>query len=245
MQSTDSSLPAIPEHEQRLNLRDGRVTKIPIFTPELEQYVHERCFSPHPVLKRIRDESVNVEMNYMMTERDQAALLNLLVKISGTKKALEIGCYLGYSTLAIATALPNDGTIISLDHNPEWSQKAKTYFEQVGLHEKIDLRIGEALDLLKPLSEEILHGAPKFNLIFIDADKKNAFNYYKATVDLLETGGILLIDNVLWRGHILDKEDTSDRVWALRELNDFVTRDPRVEAMILTLSDGMLLLRKK
>ena len=231
--------------EQRLNVQEGKVTKIPAYTRDLEQYVYDRCYLPHPLLKKIRRESAHVEMNYMMTGPDQASLLQMLVKLSGAKRILEVGCYLGYSTLAMASALPDDGMLISLDHNPKWSLQAQSYFEEANLATKIDLRVGEALEQLPLIKNEIENGSPEFDFVFIDADKINSFNYYLQSIELVKSGGVLLIDNVLWRGHILDENDTSDRVQALRQLNDFVANDPRVESMILTVSDGMLFLRKK
>ncbi len=243
--SNTESFPSNVAREQRLNIAEGRQTKIPKYSFALEKYVHESCFNVHPILARIRLESVHEEMNYMMTGPDQAALLSMLVKISGAKRILEVGCYLGYSTIAMAAAMDNKGTLISLDHNLDWSQKAKAYFREAGLEARIDLRTGEALDLLDVITSEIEEGSEKFDFIFIDADKKNVFNYYLACVDMLSPGALLLVDNVLWRGHILDENDDSERVKALRALNQYVQLDERVESMVLTLSDGMLLVRKK
>jgi predicted O-methyltransferase YrrM len=231
--------------QQRLIFRDNHQSKIPTYSRELESYVYDHCFVPVPTLNQIRQEAAHVEMNYMMIERDQAAFLHLLTKTAAARRALEIGCYLGYGTLAIASALPAEGTVISIDHNPDWSQKAQASFERADLSSKINLRVGEAIAELDKLQAEILETQNYFDIIFIDADKKNSFNYYLKCINLLRSGGIMLIDNILWRGHILDDDDQSDRIQALRQLNDFIIADVRVDTMILTLSDGMIFARKK
>lgn len=230
-------------NDLRIDLSKGRSAKIPHYTDELLQYVADHATSPHPSLDLVRSRAASDEMNFMLTSEDQASLLYLICKMLDARKILEIGCYLGHSTIALAASLPKDGRVVSLDHNSQWAAQAQKNFSDANMLEMIDLRIGEALDLLPLLKEEIKNNL--FDLAFIDADKVNSLNYYKVIIDMVRPGGVILIDNVLWRGHIIDVSDQSVRAVALRELNEYIRGDKRVEKLILTISDGMFLIRKK
>lgn len=231
--------------EQRLVSENGRVQKLQTLSPALMDYVYERSLSPDSAMQSIEEAAQNEPMGFMQTAPDQTALLYMLAKISGARSVLEIGCYLGHSALALLAAMPADGRLIALDHNPDWAARARTSIAAAGFGHQFDLRIGKALESLSALAVEKAASGTTFDLVFIDADKVNALNYYDRVTHLVRPGGLIIVDNVLWRGHVADATDQSVRAVALRALNDFVHADPRVESLILTVSDGMLVARVK
>ncbi len=231
------------ETTQSLLPGDGIAAKIPSYDAPLRRYVQDRSVIPNKALDTARRASVGDPWEFMQTTPDQASLLYLIAKLCSAKSILEIGCYFGHSAVALASALPEDGKLITLDHNARWAESAKSVFETAGLTDKIELRLGEAHALLDQLVIE--KSSAPFDLIFIDADKINSHAYYERVMEILRPGGVILVDNVLWRGKINDPSDQSDRAVALRRLNDRAATDDRVESTIITISDGMLLVRKK
>ncbi|MCA2960503.1 MAG: class I SAM-dependent methyltransferase [Silvanigrellales bacterium] len=221
----------------------GYRAKIPVYTDELIDYVESRCFQPSPVLESVRAQAIHEPWGFMQTSPDQAALLYMLTRLSGARRILEIGCFLGHASIAMARALPQGGRLVSLDHDPEWAQKARANFASAGVADRIELRLCKALEGLESLASETPQ--EKFDMAFIDADKTNALAYFQATLELVREGGLLIVDNVLWRGRIANPDEVCARSRALRELNDFATQEPSLESTIVTLADGMLLVRKK
>ena len=165
---------------------------------------------------------------------EQGKFLQLLVQMTGARKVLEIGVLGGYSGTWIARALPDGGKLIGLELEQRHADFAHKQWQRMGLADKIEVRVGPALESLPHLAEE----AP-FDLVFIDADKTNYLNYYVKCIDLLSPRGVIAVDNTLWGGKVLDPKDESDK--AIAALNDYVTNDPRVNNVLLTLRDGLML----
>jgi predicted O-methyltransferase YrrM len=160
------------------------------------------------------------------------------VKLMGARRCLEIGTYTGYSALAVALALPKDGSIVCCDVSEEWTAVGKPFWKKAGVEKKIDLRIGPALETLKKLKGP-------FDFVFIDADKPNYLNYYERCLELLRPGGLIAIDNVLWSGEVANARAKDKLTVALRELNERVHKDERVELAMLSIGDGVTLALKK
>ena len=174
---------------------------------------------------------------------DQAALFALLVHATGVRRALEIGTFTGYSALAVASALPADGKLITCDVSEEWTRIAQRYWAEAGLSNRIELRLGPAAETLAALRRE--GAAESFDFAFIDADKESIDAYYEACLTLVRPGGLIAVDNVLWHGAVVDASVTDEETEAIRALNRKVRDDNRVEACLLTVGDGILLVRKR
>jgi caffeoyl-CoA O-methyltransferase len=172
----------------------------------------------------------------MMVGRVEGKFLEFLVRSTGAQLVLELGTFTGYSSISMARGLTGTGKVISMDVNPETTAIARRYAEEAGVADRIDYRLGQALDGLPSLDGP-------FDLIFIDADKGNYVNYYEALLPKLATNGLLIADNTLWSGRVVD-EDVDDSARAIKQFNDRVRDDPRVEQVLLTVRDGMLLVKK-
>ncbi|MFQ5937671.1 MAG: O-methyltransferase [Acidiferrobacterales bacterium] len=187
---------------------------------ELEQYTHAHCADPQ-----------------MLVGRLEGGLLRMLVKLTRARRILEIGLYTGYSALTMAEALPEDGKLITCDRDPGTARIAQSFFDRSPHGRKITIRLGRALDTLKSLPPN-----PAFDLVFIDADKKNYSAYYDLVLPRLKTGGLLVADNALWSGSVLAPKQESDH--ALIAFNKVVQNDPRIQNVLLTVRDGVMLARK-
>jgi predicted O-methyltransferase YrrM len=202
--------------------------------------VFEDCSRATPLQRRLRAETANLPGSQMQIGPDQGALLAMLVRLIGARRALEVGVYTGYSSLAVASALPDDGKLIACDMNVEWTNVARRYWEQAGVASRIELRLGPALTTLADLLRE----GQSFDFAFIDADKREYDAYYEACLRLVRPGGLIAIDNVLWGGSVADARDDDPETVAIRSLNKKVRDDPRVECCLLTVGDGILLVRR-
>lgn len=169
----------------------------------------------------------------------EASLLQLLIKLGGARRVLEIGLFTGYSALAMATALPRDGRLLSLDRNAETAAVAREFFARSAHADKIEVRLGDAHKSLAALTAD----ERAFDFVFLDADKESYIDYYETVMPWLAPGGLLVADNVLWSGRVLAPERASDR--AVVAFNAHVVADARVEATLLTVRDGVYLVRKK
>jgi caffeoyl-CoA O-methyltransferase len=158
----------------------------------------------------------------------------------GARRAVEVGTFTGYSAISIARGLAPDGHLLCCDVNEEWAAIARRYFARAGLAERITLRIAPALETLRRLPP-----APEIDLVFIDADKTNYRAYYEELLPRLRPNGLIIFDNVLWMGHVIDATDTSESTEAIRTLNDVLLRDERVDVVMLPVSDGITLARKR
>ena len=207
----------------------------------VEQYVASVISRETPIMQRLRAETAALPQAGMQIGPDQGALLALLVRLMGARHALEIGTFTGYSALAVASALPLDGGLVSCDVNEEWTRIARRYWSEAGVSGRIDLRLGDARTTLAGLLRE--RGAGTFDFAFIDADKPAYDVYYEACLRLVRSGGLIAIDNVLWSGAVADPKAQDADTAALRALNLKIRDDHRVESCLLTVGDGVMLVR--
>ena len=195
------------------------------------------------IMRRLREETAVLPRATMQIAPEQAQLLGLLIELIGARRCLEIGTFTGYSTLAVAAALPADGTVVACDISDEWTQIARRYWAEAGVLEKIDLRLAPAADTLQALVAD--GGAGTFDFALIDADKENYDRYYELCLELLRTGGLVAIDNVLWHGHVIDRSVSDEETTAIRAFNRALHGDSRVSLSLVPIGDGMTLARKR
>jgi caffeoyl-CoA O-methyltransferase len=211
-----------------------------IVDPNVERYAAEHTTAEPPELHAVAAETHEKFGGRagMLTGHLEGAFLRSLVAIAGARRVLEIGTFTGYSAMAMASALPPDGTLITLDVSAEHVEVARRHIEASPWRDRIEIRMGPALDSLASLDGP-------FDLVFIDADKTNYRNYYEAVLPKLSERGVIAIDNVLWSGQVLDPSDTSDDTRAIAELNDALAVDDRIECVMLTIRDGVSLIRRR
>ncbi len=195
------------------------------------------------VASRLRAETATMDDAGMQIGPDQAALLALLVRSIGAVRAIEIGTFTGMSALAVAVALPPEGRLVACDVSEQWTGIARRYWREAGVEARIDLRLAPALETIATLLKEGAGGA--FDFAFIDADKLPYDAYYEACLQLLRPGGLIAIDNMLWSGAVAAHEQGDDTTNALRALNHKIAGDQRVESCLLTVGDGVMLVRKR
>jgi caffeoyl-CoA O-methyltransferase len=211
----------------------------------LTQAVHDYLVAHIPPLDDVqRDLIAETEalggISMMQIASEQGAFMTLLTRLVGARRAVEVGTFTGYSSLCIARGLPDDGALLCCDVNEEWTAIARKYWERAGVDGKIELRIAPALETLRSLPAGEL-----FDLAFIDADKENYPNYYEEVLSRLRRNGVILVDNTLWMGAVIDPKATDDQTNTIRKFNDAVAADDRVESVILTVGDGLTLIRKR
>jgi caffeoyl-CoA O-methyltransferase len=210
-----------------------------IVEPSVEQYAEEHSTPPTDLFERLAAETrETTTAPQMMVGQLEGMLLAELVRLGRARRVLELGTFTGYSSISMALALPSGGRVITCDVNEETTTVARRYAEEAGVADRIDFRLGPALDTVAKLDGP-------FDLVFIDADKPNYVNYYEATLPLLADEGVMIVDNTLWSGRIADPNETDDSTEAIRALNDRVRDDPRVENVLLTVRDGMNLIRRR
>jgi caffeoyl-CoA O-methyltransferase len=179
-------------------------------------------------------------ISMMQIAPEQGAFMSLFTRLIGARHAIEVGTFTGYSSLSIARGLPDDGTLLCCDVNEEWTAIARKYWERAAVDDKIELRIAPATETLRSLP-----AGERFDLAFIDADKPNYPTYYEEVLARLRRNGVILVDNTLWGGAVTDANATDDNTKAIRAFNDAVAADDRVESTILTLGDGLTVIRKR
>jgi predicted O-methyltransferase YrrM len=209
----------------------------------IERYVVEVATRETPIARALREETARLPEAGMQVGPDEAALLALLVRAIGARRALEIGTFTGYSALAIAAALPPDGRLVCCDISLEWTAIAKRYWLQAGLADRVDLRLAPAQQTLDALLAD--EGAGGFDFAFIDADKAGYDRYYETCLKLLRAGGLIAIDNTLWHGAVAAAAAGDKDTEALRALNLKIRDDVRVDAVLLTVGDGVTVVRKR
>ncbi len=212
---------------------------IPLISPALAAYVDAHASPETPLLARLREETyANVAAPEMQVGHVEGAFLRMIVAVSRARSILEIGTFTGYSALSMASALPDDGTLVTCDIDPVATAVARRYFAESGLAPRIDLRLGPALDTIAALAA----AGRRFDLVFIDADKENYARYWDAVLPLVPVGGLVLADNTLWSGRVVDPKAASDL--AIVAFNARVRADARVEHALLSVRDGIMMARK-
>lgn len=213
------------------------------YLPEdVERYIVDTTLRDDPVLRELREETAKMPQAGMQTGADQVQFLQLLVKLSGAKRCLEVGVFTGYSALGVALALPPDGRIVACDVSEEYTSVARRYWKRAGVDGKIDLRLGPAVQTLDDLIAKGESG--QFDFAYIDADKSGYDAYYERCLTLLRPNGIIAVDNVLWSGRVVQESSDPDTA-ALRALNAKAGRDQRVDASLLPIGDGLMIVRKR
>jgi len=208
---------------------------------ELHAYLVSHGSPPDEVQRALIDETHALgSVAIMQISPEQGAFMTLLARILGARRAIEIGTFTGYSALCLARGLPDDGELICCDVSEKWTNIGRPYWERAGVGHKIDLRIAPASETLADLPRK-----PSFDLAFIDADKSGYVDYFEALLPRIRTGGIILVDNVLWMGAVIAPENDEEDTVAIRRFNDLVAADPRVDCVMLPIADGLTLLRKR
>lgn len=212
-------------------------------TQDLHAYVLAEGVRESAAARRLREETARLPMAVMQISPEQGALMQMLVRLLGARRTLEVGTFTGYSALVVAEALPADGRVIACDVSEEWTAVGHRYWVEAGVAERIDLRLRPAVETL----DALLAGGGKgsFDFAFIDADKSNYDAYYERSLALLRQGGLVAIDNTLWNGAVIDTARNDNDTVAIRAINRKVRQDPRVDMVLLPVGDGLTLARKK
>ncbi len=212
-------------------------------TDELYDYLLGASLREPALLRQLRAETASHPMAVMQISPEQGQFMALLARLMGARRMLEIGVFTGYSSLVVALTLPPEGRIIACDVSEEYTSVAQRYWEDAGVADKIDLRLGPAVETLDALIEDGQQAT--FDMAFIDADKKEYDAYYERALQLVRAGGLIAIDNVLWSGAVLDESDSDEMVAAIRALNAKLRDDDRVDLSMLPLGDGLTLAAKR
>ena len=212
-------------------------------TDSLYDYLLSVSLREPPLLARLREETAALPMAAMQIGPEQGQFMALMAELTGTKRYLEVGTFTGYSTLAVALALPDDGQVVACDISEAFTAIARRYWAEAGLGERIDLRLAPALETLDGLIADGQAGS--FDLAFLDADKENYGGYVERVLNLLRPGGLMLVDNVLWDGAVADPERQDADTKAIRALNSALHHDPRVTLSLVPVGDGLTLARKR
>jgi caffeoyl-CoA O-methyltransferase len=214
------------------------------FLPEnLYEYMTSVSVREPAILRRLREETASHPMGGMQIPPEHGQFLALLIQLMGARRTLEIGVFTGYSSLAVALALPNDGRILACDVSEEYTSVAERYWKEAGVDHMIDLRLRPALETLQELLAQP-SGVP-FDFAFIDADKANYEGYYEYALELIRPGGLIAIDNVLWHGQVIDPDANDADTLAIRALNKKLLSDSRINLSMLPISDGLTLCYKR
>jgi len=212
-------------------------------TDALYKYLLDHSLREPAVLARLREETQRMPQASMQISPEQGQFLALLVRLMGAERCLEVGTFTGYSSTAVALALPAGGRIVCMDASEEYTARAREAWKEAGVAERIELRIGAARDTLAALMADGEQG--RYDFAFIDADKGNYLHYYEAALELLRPGGLIAVDNTLWSGSVADPDNREPDTEAIRAFNDAVHRDERVDVSLVPIGDGLTLARKR
>jgi predicted O-methyltransferase YrrM len=212
-------------------------------SPDLAAYLVEHGVREHPLLARLRAETSVMDQADMQVAPEQGALLAMLVRLIGAQRCLELGTFTGYSSLSVALALPHDGRLVCCDVSDEWTSVARRYWAEAGVADRVELRLGPALESLDALLDGGAAGT--FDFAFVDASKREYPDYHERLLRLLRTGGLIAYDNVFWDGAVLDPNDHDPDTEGIRRLNDRLATDERVDIAMLPVADGVTLARKR
>jgi O-methyltransferase len=195
----------------------------------------------HPLLAELREVTATMARSWMQISPEQGHFLAFLIRLIGARRVLEVGTYTGYSSLCMALALPPDGRIVTCDKSADWTDVAKRFWSKAGLAGMIELRLGSGVDTLETLTKE----RQEFDFVFIDANKEDYDAYYEASLQLIRPEGLIAIDNTLREGRVADPSQTQPSVSAVRDLNAKIAKDERGDRVLLTVGDGMMLVRRR
>ncbi|WP_028373983.1 class I SAM-dependent methyltransferase [Legionella lansingensis] len=212
-------------------------------TPPLYDYMLDISLREDPILLALREDTAKLPLAIMQIAPEQAQFMQFMLRLLKAKKVLELGTFTGYSALAMALALPEDGRVITCDINAEWTSKAQPFWREAKQEKKIELRLGPALTTLHDLIEE--GQAQTFDFIFIDADKTNYVNYYEFALKLVHPQGVIAIDNIFWDGNVINDQDDSAQTREIRRLNEVIKQDNRVDISLLAIADGLFLIKPR
>lgn len=214
------------------------------FIPEtIEEYLHQHSLREPAVLADLREETAKLSAGGMQISPEQGQFMALLVRLIGARRCLEVGVFTGYSSTTVALALPDDGQLTACDVSEEWTDIARRYWQQADVADKIELKLGPALETLDAL---ITDGqSDQFDFAFIDADKSSYADYYERALTLLRPGGLMAIDNTLWSGNVADLEAADDTTLYIQAFNDHLHQDERIDLSLLPIGDGLTLARKR
>lgn len=209
----------------------------------LQGYLIDSVFTEPGPLERLREETARLPGAGMQISPEQGRFMAWLVRLMGARRCLELGVFTGYSSLSVALALPEGGSLVACDTNSEWSSIARRYWAEASVQSKVELLLGPAVQSMDNL---LARGeAGTFDFVFVDADKQNYPVYYERGLTLLREGGVLLFDNALWGGRVADPQDRGEDTVAIRAINQKAKSDSRVDACLVPIGDGLLLLRKR
>ena len=210
-----------------------------ILDEKLREYLLNVSVKESEILRELREETAQMEYSAMQISPEQGAFMSFLVELIQAKRTLEIGVFTGYSALVVAMALPEDGIVTACDVSEEWANVGMKYWKKAQVEDKIDLRIAPALETLDELLTDGYRGTYDFS--FIDADKINYQQYYERSLELVRSGGLIAIDNVLWGGSVIDDSIQDSSTKAIREFNENLSSDPRVSISMVPIGDGLTL----
>lgn len=208
----------------------------------LRNYMLDVSLREHPELRALRDETAKHEMARMQVSPEQGQLMQMLIRMLGAKTCIEVGTFTGYSALAVALALPDDGRLVACDISDEYTQIGVPFWERAGVSDKIDLRIAPASETLDKMIAAGETGS--YDFAFIDADKPGYPDYFERCLTLMRIGGVIAVDNIFMGGGVADPEADSDNVVAMRNFNALIKEDNRVEISLIPIGDGLTLARK-
>jgi caffeoyl-CoA O-methyltransferase len=209
---------------------------------QLWRYLVEVTVREPAVLEKLRLETQAMPNGGMQISPEQGRFMAFLVELIGVRRYLEVGVFTGYSSLTVALAMPPEGRVVACDRSDDWTRIARRYWEEAGVADKVELRLGPALDTLDALIE---NGEGGFDMAFFDADKEGSLEYYERGLKLVRQGGIVAFDNTLWAGRVAYPADGSEGTRAIRALNTRASGDLRVTATLVPIGDGLLLARKR
>ncbi len=210
---------------------------------QLYDYLLSTSLREPEILRQLRYETAHHPRAGMQIAPEQGQFMALLIQLIGARKTLEVGVFTGYSSLCVALALPPDGKIVACDVSEEFTAIARRYWQKAGVADKIDLRLAPAVETLDQLLAAGKAGT--FDFAFIDADKENYYSYYERSLQLVRSGGLIAIDNVLWSGRVVDFQDQEESTLAIRAFNEKLHHDERVTLSLVSISDGLTLALKR
>ena len=220
-----------------------RTKDVQLNSPDLRKYLETVGFKRDQVLVELRKKTQLMgDASIMQIGESQGKLLEMICRLGNFKKCIEIGVFTGYSSICIAKGIDSKGKLYAVDTSEEYTSIAREYWRKSNLDTKIELILKEGLDVLNEFISKNMNGT--FDFIFIDADKSNYINYYEKSIELIRSGGIIAIDNTIWKGKVLNEDDKSQSTTVIRELNKLISTDNRVDQCMLTMYDGMTLCQK-